>query len=80
MLVPYEMIGDYDGQISRLFDVFWSFLPAIHRVTFLIDEEGVIRGVFQHELRIAKHEEDVISALRKLKRDRDATAVEKAKS
>lgn len=67
MLVPFEMIADSDGKISRLYDVFWSFLPAVHRVTFLIDEKGAIRGVFQHELRIGKHVDDVLRALRKLK-------------
>jgi thioredoxin-dependent peroxiredoxin len=64
--VAFPMIGDGDGKIAGLFDVFWPFFKLARRVTFLIDEAGVVRGVYQHELRIGQHADDVLMALQKL--------------
>ncbi len=62
----FPMIGDGDGKIAEAFDVFWPFFKLARRVTFLIDEQGIVRGVYQHELRIGQHTDDVLHALKKL--------------
>lgn len=64
--VPFPMIGDEDGSIARKFDVFWPFFKMVRRVTFLIDPEGRIKGVYRHEIRVGKHVDQVLMALRKM--------------
>lgn len=62
----FPMIGDPNGEIARKFDVLWPFFKMVRRVTFLIDEEGLIRGVYRHELRTGAHVDDALSALKRL--------------
>jgi peroxiredoxin Q/BCP len=66
MNVRFAMIGDSSGEISRRYDVYRQFLPLRKRITYLIDPEGVVRGVFQHEFQISKHLDDVLHALERL--------------
>jgi thioredoxin-dependent peroxiredoxin len=61
------MIGDEKGEIARRFDVVWPLMKLTMRVTFLIDGQGIIRGVFHHEVRIGKHVDDVVFAVRRMK-------------
>lgn len=63
----FKMIGDESGEIARRYDVVWPFLKTAKRVTFLIDETGIIRGVFHHEIRVDRHVDDVIGAIRRMK-------------
>lgn len=62
----FPMLGDPDGEIARQFDVLWPFFKMVRRVTFLIDEEGIVRGVYQHELRMGAHVDDALSALKRM--------------
>lgn len=64
----YPMIGDADGNIARQFDVFWPFLKFVRRVTFIIDPEGVVRAVLNHEARIGKHVDESVATLQRLQR------------
>lgn len=64
----YPMIGDSDGSIARQFDVFWPFLKYVRRVTFIIDPEGIVRAVLNHEARISKHVDESVSTLQRLQR------------
>ena len=69
MKVKFPMIGDQDGTISRLYDCFRPWLPPLRkRITYLVDRDGIIRGVFQHEFQISKHLDDVLHMLEKLVR------------
>lgn len=64
----YPMVADSDGSMARQFDVFWPFLKFVRRVTFIIDPEGVVRAVLNHELRIGKHVDEAITTLQRLQR------------
>jgi peroxiredoxin len=63
----FPMVGDADGELARRYDVVWPMLKLVQRVTFVIDAEGIVRGIFHHELRIAQHTRSVLQALRTLK-------------
>ena len=62
----YPMVADRDGSIARQFDVFWPFLKFVRRVTFIIDPEGVVRAVLNHEARIGKHVDESLATLQRL--------------
>ena len=64
--LPFPLVADTGRGLSRLYGaVRWEGpWPRAKRITYVIDREGIIRGVFHHELRIAKHVADVLSLLR----------------
>jgi peroxiredoxin Q/BCP len=64
--LPFPLIADTGRALSRGYGALWweGPWPRAKRVTYVIDRNGVIRGVFHHELRIAKHTADVLSVLR----------------
>ncbi|HEX7572366.1 MAG TPA: peroxiredoxin [Bacteroidota bacterium] len=64
--LPFPLVADTGRALSRLYGaVRWEGpWPRAKRVTYVIDKEGIIRGVFHHELRITKHIADVLSVLR----------------
>ena len=66
--VSFPMIGDADKDIARGFAVLWPLVGVAKRVTFVIDEAGVIRHVFRHEFQVSKHLDDVLRAVREMKR------------
>ena len=68
------MIGDADSRISKSFGILWPILGLARRVTFVIDREGVIRGVFHHELQVGKHVDGALELLRRLPKERFRTA------
>jgi peroxiredoxin Q/BCP len=63
--LPFPLIADTSRELSRLYGTIrWEGpWPGMKRVTYVIDKDGVIRGVFHHELRIARHVERVLSLL-----------------
>ena len=67
--LPFPLLTDNDRKIANGFGVL-GFLRAlvgmVQRATFVIDKQGVIRGVFHHELAIGRHIEDVRDCLAKL--------------
>lgn len=44
--VKFPMIADRRSELAHAYEVFFSFLPLVHRVTYVIDRDGVIAGVF----------------------------------
>lgn len=65
--VTFPMVGDADKSIARGFGVLWPLLGVARRVTFVVDEAGIVRHVFQHEVQISKHLDDVLRLVRKMK-------------
>jgi peroxiredoxin len=63
----FPMIGDEDLAVSQLYGVLRPFLKLSKRVTFVIDRDGVVRGVFEHEFQISKHLDGVLHLLEKLR-------------
>ncbi len=66
--VTFPMVGDPKRAIGKAYGVLWPLLGVDRRITFVIDHEGVIRGVFSHELLIDKHLDDAMDLLKKLPR------------
>lgn len=64
--VPYPMIADEEGTVAALYGVAWPMLGLTRRVTYLIDPQGVVRGVFNHEFMVGRHKERVMETLRKI--------------
>ena len=62
----FPMIGDKSKDLCRKFGVLWPILGMSRRVTFVVDAEGVIRGVFAHEIRVEQHIADVLALLESL--------------
>jgi|RhiMethySRZTD1v2_1073278.scaffolds.fasta_scaffold04208_8 thioredoxin-dependent peroxiredoxin len=63
----FPMVGDSSGELIERFDVKWPIFKRALRVTYLIDGEGVVRGVFHHELDMKKHVVEVKKKLSELK-------------
>jgi peroxiredoxin Q/BCP len=68
----FPMIADSDHALSGLYGVLRPFLKLDRRVTYVIDREGRVRGVFEHEFQISKHLDAVLHLLEKL-RDEDSS-------
>jgi peroxiredoxin Q/BCP len=64
--VTFPMIADADRQISRDFRVFFRLFPISHRVTYVIDQNGTVAGVFNHEFQVVKHLDEVLRFVRTL--------------
>lgn len=71
---PFPMIADQDGSIARSFDIVWPLLKMVQRVTFVIDEQGIIRGAFHFELRIGQHAKSVVQLLSTMNDGKSAKA------
>src|SRR3954470_4155187 len=57
---PFPMIGDADRAISTAYGVLWPVISLAKRVTFVVNALRTIDAVFQHEVQIAKHRDDVL--------------------
>ena len=62
----FPMVGDHEGHLIQSFDVKWPLFKRALRVTYLIDGQGVVRGVFHHELDMKKHVAQVKAKLSEL--------------
>jgi peroxiredoxin Q/BCP len=57
--VKFPLIGDKSAEIQTLFGVKRPILKSNRRVTYIIDEEGVIVAKFHHEFQVLRHMDDV---------------------
>ena len=57
---PFPMIGDADRKISTAYGVLWPVIGRPRRVTFIVNALRTVEAVFQHEVQIAKHRDDVL--------------------
>jgi len=62
--VTFPLVGDRDRSISRAYGVLWPIFPVDKRVTFVVDEAGIVRATFRHELQVSRHLDDVVRFLR----------------
>ena len=67
-VLSFPLASDTDQRVIKLYDVQRNLvLKKPKRVTYVIDREGVVRGVFRHEVAIGRHQDDVLQTLRTLK-------------
>lgn len=64
--LSFPIVSDATGDIARRYDVIWPLMKIAQRVTFIIDGDGLIRGIFHHELRVGLHVKSVLQALKAL--------------
>ncbi len=69
---PFPMVSDEDRRISKAYGVLWPLIKLDRRVTALIAPDGVVRGVFTHELQAGKHVDDALTMLREIAGGRKA--------
>jgi len=64
--VPYTLLSDPDKKIQKAYEArqILGLLPK--RVTYVIDKNGLIAGVFKAELNASKHVDGVKDLVRKL--------------
>lgn len=48
----------------------WPLIGKIRRITYVIDAEGVVREIFTHTLKAAKHVADSEQTVKQLATDR----------
>ena len=67
--LPFALVSDENGEMVKAFgaNYFGGLIPTIRRMTFVLDEKGVVRGVFKHLLP-GKHVTDSLAVLAEIKR------------
>ena len=53
--ISFPMASDANGEVTRLYDVRRRFGLGTSRVTYVIDEQGVIRDAFHNEISMTSH-------------------------
>lgn len=62
--VTFPLLSDEDHSIARAWGVMRTLLPIAERVTFVVDEEQIVRAVFRHEVQVSRHLDDVLKYVR----------------
>ena len=59
--LQFKLLADESGEIAKAYQatLFGGLLPVSKRITYVIDREGVVRGVFTHALDATRHVSDV---------------------
>jgi thioredoxin-dependent peroxiredoxin len=62
--LPFSLLSDEGSKVRKLYGVpnTLGLLPG--RVTYVIDEEGVVRHIFSSQLGAERHVQEAIEALR----------------
>jgi thioredoxin-dependent peroxiredoxin len=61
--LPYVLLSDEEGEVRKLYGVPNTLGLFPGRVTYVIDDEGVVRHVFSSQLGVTKHVEEALMAL-----------------
>jgi len=62
--LPFILLSDEGGKVRRSYGVPKSFGLFPGRVTYVIDEQGVVRHIFSSQLGVERHVQEAINALR----------------
>ncbi len=64
--LPFQLLSDETGEAARAYGVgeVLGLLPG--RATFVIDREGIVREVFESQIRAKKHVETALERVRRL--------------
>ena len=66
--LPFTLLSDEGGKVRKLYGVQNSFGLFPGRVTYVIDEEGVVGHVFTSQLDVEKHVEEAPKVLQYINR------------
>ncbi len=64
--LPFVLVSDSDGAVRRSYGVKATLGVLPGRVTFVIDEDGIVRHVFNSQLQATQHVAEARAALREL--------------
>jgi peroxiredoxin Q/BCP len=64
--LPFTLLSDERGKVRRLYGVPNTLGLFPGRVTYVIDEEGMVRHIFSSQLGMEKHVEEALKALRSI--------------
>jgi peroxiredoxin len=67
---PFQMIADADRRISAAYGVLMPLIKIPRRVTFIVNPLRTIDAVFEHNVQIAKHRDDVLLHVDRMFRSR----------
>jgi peroxiredoxin len=65
--LPFPLVGDEDKRICEAYGVLWPLIKLPQRITFVVDEQGIVQATFHHEVQISRHLDDVLHFLEKRK-------------
>ena len=74
--LPFRLLSDHGGELRRSFGVPKTLGLIDGRVTYVIDAQGVIRHVFNSQLRARHHVEEALRLVRSLQGGASATPSE----
>ena len=64
--LPFTLLSDEGGKVRKLYGASSTFGLFPGRVTYVLDEEGVIRHIFSSQLGVERHVEEALGALRSM--------------
>lgn len=64
--LPFTLLSDEGGKVRRLYGASSAFGLFPGRVTYVLDEEGVVRHIFSSQLGVEQHVEEALEALRSM--------------
>jgi peroxiredoxin len=67
---PFPMIADADRKISLSYGVLMPLIKLPRRVTFIVNPLRTIDAVFEHNIQIARHRDDVLRHVDRLFRSK----------
>ncbi len=64
--LPFVLLSDEGGKVRKLYGVQNTFGLFPGRVTYVLDEEGIVRHVFSSQLGVEQHVEEALKTLRSI--------------
>jgi thioredoxin-dependent peroxiredoxin len=65
--LPFTLLSDEGGRVRKLYGASSTFGLVPGRVTYVLDEEGVVRHIFSSQLGVEEHVEEALEALRSIR-------------
>ena len=64
--LPFTLLSDGGGKVRKLYGASSTFGLFPGRVTYVLDEGGVVRHIFSSQLGVEKHVEEALEVLRSM--------------
>ena len=61
--LPFVLLSDEEGEVRKLYGVPNTLGLFPGRVTYVLDDDGVVRHVFSSQLAVTRHVEQALEAL-----------------
>lgn len=64
--LPFALLSDADGELARAYGVGRTLGVLPGRVSYVIDRKGIVRHVFDSQLRAKKHVDEALAVVQRL--------------